>query len=35
MQTEAAVFLGGNALAGIPPNGQVILISDPSIVETN
>jgi hypothetical protein len=35
MQTEAAVFLGGNALAGIPPNGQVILISDTSIVETN
>ncbi|MGI9264227.1 MAG: hypothetical protein ACR2QU_04825 [Gammaproteobacteria bacterium] len=35
MQTEVAVFLGGNALAGIPPNGQVILISDTSIVETD
>jgi pimeloyl-ACP methyl ester carboxylesterase len=34
MQTEAAVFLGGNALAGLPPNGQVILISNPAVVET-
>ncbi len=35
MQTEVAVFVGGNALAGIPGMGQVILIQDPSIVETN
>jgi hypothetical protein len=35
MQTEVAVFLGGSAPNNIPPNGQVILISDPSIVETN
>ena len=35
MQTEVAVFVGGNALAGIPGNGQVILIQDPTIVETN
>jgi len=35
MQTEVAVFLGGNPLAMIPPNGQVILISNPGVVETN
>ncbi len=35
MQTEVAVFLGGNAAAGIPGNGQVILIQNPTIVETN
>jgi pimeloyl-ACP methyl ester carboxylesterase len=34
MQTQVAVFLGGNAAAGIPPNGQVILISNPDVVET-
>ena len=35
MQTEVAVFVGGNALAGIPGMGQVILIQNPAIVETN
>ena len=35
MQTEIAVFLGGNPLAQIPPNGQVILIANPDIVETD
>jgi hypothetical protein len=35
MQTEVAVFLGGNPLAQIPPNGQVILIANPDIVETD
>jgi len=35
MQTEVAVFLGGNPLAGIPPNGQAIVISNPDIVETD
>jgi len=34
MQTQVAVFLGGNAGAGIPGNGQVILISNPDVVET-
>jgi hypothetical protein len=35
MQTEVALFLGGNPVAGIPPNGQAIVISDTSITETN
>ncbi|UCC14445.1 MAG: hypothetical protein JSW21_00265, partial [Gammaproteobacteria bacterium] len=34
MQTEVALFIGGNPLAGIPPNGQAIVISNPDIVET-
>jgi pimeloyl-ACP methyl ester carboxylesterase len=34
MQTQVAVFLGGNAAAGIPGNGQVILIANPNVVET-
>jgi pimeloyl-ACP methyl ester carboxylesterase len=35
MQTQVAVFLGGNAGAGIPANGQVILIQNPAVVETD
>jgi hypothetical protein len=35
MQTQVAVFLGGNAGAGIPGNGQVILIANPQVVETD
>jgi hypothetical protein len=35
MQTEVALFLGGNPVAGIPPNGQAIVISNPDIVETD
>ena len=35
MQTQVAVFLGGNAGAGIPGNGQVILIANPEVVETD
>jgi hypothetical protein len=34
MQTEVALFIGGNPVAGIPPNGQAIVISNPDIVET-
>jgi hypothetical protein len=34
MQTQAVVFIAGNALAGLPGGGQVILISDPTVVET-
>jgi hypothetical protein len=34
MQTEVALFIGGNPVAGIPPNGQAIVISNPEIVET-
>ena len=33
MQTQAVVFAGGNPLAMIPGNGQVILIQDASVVE--
>jgi len=35
LQTEVAVFLGGNPAAGLPANGQVILIADPTVVETD
>jgi len=35
MWTEVALFIGGNALAGIPGNGQAIVISNPDIVETD
>jgi pimeloyl-ACP methyl ester carboxylesterase len=35
LQTEVAVFLGGNPTLGLPPNGQVILIADPTVVETD
>ena len=33
MQTQAVVFAGGNPLAMIPGNGQVILIQDANVVE--
>jgi len=32
--TQASVFVGGFAPAGIPGDGQVILISNPNVVET-
>jgi pimeloyl-ACP methyl ester carboxylesterase len=35
MQTEAVVFGAGNPPAMIPGNGQVILISDPSVLDTD
>ena len=35
MQTEVALFIGGNPVAEIPPNGQAIVISNPDIVETD
>jgi pimeloyl-ACP methyl ester carboxylesterase len=35
MQTQVAVFLGGNPLLEIPGNGQVILIANPAVVETD
>jgi hypothetical protein len=35
MQTEAVVFAAGSPLNGIPGNGQVILISDPSVVDVD
>lgn len=34
MQTQVAVFVGGNPALGIPGNGQVILIANPNVVET-
>ncbi|MGD8533937.1 MAG: hypothetical protein PVG80_11340 [Gammaproteobacteria bacterium] len=34
MQTEVTVFLGGFPPQGLPPNGQVILIQNPAVVET-
>jgi hypothetical protein len=34
MITQASVFVGGFAPAGIPGDGQVILISNPNVVET-
>lgn len=35
MQTETVVFGAGNPPAMIPGNGQVILISDPSVLDTD
>ncbi len=35
MQTETVVFAAGNPLNMIPGNGQVILISDPTVVDTD
>jgi hypothetical protein len=35
MQTEVALFIGGNPTVPIPPNGQAIVISNPDIVETD
>jgi hypothetical protein len=33
MQTQMAVFIGGVPPLGLPGDGQVILISDPTVVE--
>jgi pimeloyl-ACP methyl ester carboxylesterase len=35
MQTETVVFAAGSPLNAIPGNGQVILISDPSVVDVD
>ncbi|MGH8496503.1 MAG: hypothetical protein ACREVN_10260 [Gammaproteobacteria bacterium] len=33
MQTQMVVFAAGNALAGLPGDGQVILISNPAVIQ--
>jgi len=33
MQTETVVFAAGNPLAGLPGDGQVILIANPAVVQ--